>query len=111
MLTLYLINEGEKSVLSGAMPYGLPYDMKDNVPFFRKNAFSIYDKLMGINLYMIIKSKLPELRTFFNNENIDEYNELVSNLERYKFSLMDLDSKVFIPLHGFKTDETYYAYT
>lgn len=55
MLTLYLCNEGEKSPLNGAISYGIPYYIKNNVTFFRKNAFKFFDFSMGIIYYMILK--------------------------------------------------------
>ena len=35
MLTCYLIESGEKCVLSGALPYGLFFNYQNNVPFFK----------------------------------------------------------------------------
>lgn len=68
MLTLYLVNESENCPLKGAMPYGLPYNLKDNVPFFKKNAFRFYDFIMGFNFFMIMKSKLSEIKAFMTED-------------------------------------------
>jgi predicted alpha/beta-fold hydrolase len=47
MLTLYLCNEGANSPLSGAISYGMPFNLKKNVDFFRKNALGFFDFGMG----------------------------------------------------------------
>lgn len=62
MLTLYLENEGDRSPLKGACCFGAPYDLKENVPFFKKNGFKFYDFAMGYNYYLNVLSKhLPVL--------------------------------------------------
>ncbi len=68
MLTKYLIHSGDQCVLTGALPYGLFFNLKDNVNFFKRNAFKLYDKVMGFNYYMILKSKAEEFREHFGNQ-------------------------------------------
>lgn len=51
MLSLYLTKEGENSPLNGACGLGTPFDLKENVKFFKNNAFRLYDSLMGFNYY------------------------------------------------------------
>ena len=88
MLALYLIREGDKSPLKGAVCYGLPYNLKDNVPFFKNNGHKFYNTIMGLNVYLILKSKLPELKELLSQ---DEYLTLLSRLESNNFNMMDLD--------------------
>jgi predicted alpha/beta-fold hydrolase len=88
MLTLYLINEGDKSPLSGALTYGIPFNLKDNVEYFRNTAFKFYDRAMGFNIYLIFKSKIDELRKYCDPVKI---NKFVESLDRSKGSLMDID--------------------
>ena len=64
MLSLYLINDGDKSPLSAALNYGMPYNLEDNVEFFRYNGNRFYDFAMGYNLYLIMKTKIEELRKY-----------------------------------------------
>ncbi len=62
MLTRYLIETGEKSVLSGAMSYGVFFNIKDNVQHFKNVAGKLYDKVMGFNFYVILASKREEFK-------------------------------------------------
>ena len=59
------------------MPYGLPYNLKDNVPFFKRNAYRFYDVIMGFNFYLIMRSKLSQIRPYMKEE---LYNEFVMKL-------------------------------
>lgn len=55
MLTKYLISTGDKCILTAALPYGLFFNIKDNVPFFKQNAMKLYDLVMGFNYMMTLK--------------------------------------------------------
>jgi predicted alpha/beta-fold hydrolase len=56
MLSLYMIKEQDKTPLNGAIIYGMPYNLKDNVDFFKASCMKLFDLLMGFNFYTIIKS-------------------------------------------------------
>ena len=73
MLSLYLINEGDKSPLSGALNYGMPYNIEDNVEYFRYNGHRFYDFGMGFNLYLILCTKLEELKKFIKPDELEHY--------------------------------------
>lgn len=70
------------------MCYGLPFNLEDNVSHFRNYAWKLYDKAMGINFSMIMKSKLPELKSFMKES---EFEDFEMKLNKNKWSLMDLD--------------------
>jgi predicted alpha/beta-fold hydrolase len=78
MLNLYLIKEGSNSRLSGAIAFSQPFSMKNNVEFFRKNYLGVFNKMMGINYAIILKSKINEMKEFITQEKHDEYHRLLS---------------------------------
>ena len=94
MLTLYLVNEGSKTPLKGALSYGLPFNLEDNVPFFKRNLYKFYDFSMGYNFFLVIQSKLDEVRGYMAET---EYNELTLKLFESRKSLMEIDIKCMIP--------------
>ena len=73
VVSLYLVNSAEKCKLSGAIILANLFNIKGNVDFFRKTTLGLYNLVMGYNFYLIISSKLPEIKRFMND---DEFNEL-----------------------------------
>ena len=71
MLTRYIIQTGEKCVLSGALPYGLFHNIKDNVSYFKNNGFKLYDKLIGLTFYLNLKAQTDEILQTFGEEKGD----------------------------------------
>lgn len=61
MLSLYMIKEQNKCPLSGAVIYGMPFNLKENVSFFKASTMKIFDFLLGFNFYMIVKGQLKEI--------------------------------------------------
>jgi hypothetical protein len=64
MLTLYMAKEKEKCPLQGAVIYGMPYNLRENVIQFKTAGMGAFDFLLGYNFYRIIKSKLHEMIPF-----------------------------------------------
>ncbi len=63
MLSLYLTKEGEHCPLNGVCGFGAPFDLRENVQFFKTNAFHFYDTLLGFNYYQkALKPHLPSLK-------------------------------------------------
>ena len=52
-------------MLNGALPYGLFHNIKENVPYFKTNGFTLYDKLIGLNYYLTLKEKTEEILHVF----------------------------------------------
>lgn len=100
MLTRYSIESGDKCVLSGVISYGLFLNIQANVPFFKSNLFTVYDKLLGMNFYMILSGHKEQLKEQCG----EEYTEkLFEQLRQNKWSLMDMSEQVLAPLFGCKT--------
>ena len=55
-------------MLNGALPYGLFHNIKENVPFFKTNRCTLYDKLIGLNYYLTLKEKTEEILQVFGEE-------------------------------------------
>ena len=55
-------------MLNGALPYGLFQNIKENVPFFKTNGYTLYDKLIGFNYYLTLKEKTEEIMQVFGEE-------------------------------------------
>jgi predicted alpha/beta-fold hydrolase len=98
MLTRYAIETGDKCVLSGVLSYGLFFNIKDNVPFFKTNAMKLYDKVMGFNYYMILQARKTEIFEHYGNETALK---LFENLAKNRWSLMDISENVLAPLFGY----------
>ncbi len=77
MLTKYLMNSGDKCILSGALPYSVFYDIEANVPFFKSSGWKFYDFAMGYNYCKVLKRQEEELRDIFGNE---KYLEFISRV-------------------------------
>lgn len=78
MLSLYLCQEGKNSPLSGAISYCMPFNLKNNVPFFKKNLFGFFDFAMGFIFSMVLKYELlPELKNHIEPE---QYNFICEGL-------------------------------
>lgn len=60
MVALYLSKVGNKTPLNGAVLYVIPFNLRDNVGFFRKNFFKFYDFMMGFNYHLILKGKFDD---------------------------------------------------
>ena len=60
MVALYLAKVGNKTPLNGAVLYVIPFNLRDNVGFFRKNFFRFYDFMMGFNYHLILKGKFDD---------------------------------------------------
>jgi hypothetical protein len=55
---------------------------------------------MGFNYYQnVLKPHLPSLKQYLQEE---EFLELAENLERHKFSMMDMDQNAIIPFLGYR---------
>ena len=61
MLTKYMIETGEKCVLNGCVNLCTFYNIQDNVPFFKTNAWKLYDYSLGQIYYNVLKKKEEEL--------------------------------------------------
>lgn len=107
IVTLYLVNEGEKSVLSGALILAPLFDIKKNVAFMKTSAYGVYNSLMGLNFNMIVSSKMPEIKPFMRPQ---RYAEVEKRLKKNKFDLMALDSKMMSYAFGFESEDEYYKY-
>jgi predicted alpha/beta-fold hydrolase len=109
MLGNYLCKVGSKSPLDAAVIYVVPYNIRDNASFFRKNFFKFYDFIMGYNFHHILKNKFDDFKKLMKE---DQYNLFVERVMANKYSLMDIDINVMIPsFTEFKTIEEYYEQT
>ena len=108
MLTKYLFKSGDKCVLSGALNYGVFYEVEANVPFFKRSGWKFYDFALGYNYYNVLKAQEEELRDLFGNE---KYLEFMSRVYENRFSLMDISEKAMCPLFGYNSVPEYYAET
>lgn len=55
---------------------------------------------MGFNYYQnVLKPHLPSLKQYLQDE---EFLELAENLDRHKFSMMDMDQNAIIPFLGYR---------
>jgi hypothetical protein len=63
-VSLYLINEGRKSVLTGAIIIANLFNVKDNIPFFRKVLLGAYNLVMGYMFSLVLKEKLQESKPY-----------------------------------------------
>lgn len=89
LLTNYLQTEGERSPLSGACSFGSPYNLRDNVPFFKKNGFRFYDFSMGHFYYKsVLVPKYEELKAHVEKEKLEIFYQ---RLHENRFSMMDMD--------------------
>ncbi|CDW77448.1 embryogenesis-associated protein emb8-like [Stylonychia lemnae] len=108
-LSSYLIHEGQNSVLDGAITYGQPFNLKDNVEFFKKNCFKFFDFGMGFIYSLVLQHDImPDLKNYISQE---QYNQMQENIKKHRCSLMDLDQNVLIPYVGYKDLNEYYNYT
>ena len=105
MVALYLSKVGNKTPLNGAVLYVIPFNLRDNVGFFRKNFFKFYDFMMGFNYHLILKGKFDDFQKVMKEEDFEIYKERVM---ANKYSLMDIDINVMIPSFKFKSMEEYY---
>lgn len=106
-MNLYLVNEGEKAVLSGALIMAALFDIQNNIPFVKKSAYGAYNSLMGLNFNMIISSKMPEIKPYMNPK---RYAELENRLKKARFDLMSMDATVISYALGFDSPLDYYDY-
>lgn len=106
MLAKYLTRVGHDTPLSAATIYVMPFNLRDNVGFFRKNFFKFYDFMMGFNFHLILKAKFDDLQKVMTPEEFDIYKERVM---ANKYSLMDIDERVMIPSFShYKNMDEYY---
>jgi hypothetical protein len=84
--------------LSGALPYGLYFNIHDNVPYFKANGWGLYDTLIGFNYYLTIKARAEELKAQFGEK---VSSQLLTLFRDNKLSLMDISEKVLAPLFGY----------
>eukprot|EP00347_Sterkiella_histriomuscorum_P006268 403353420 len=105
LLAKYLTIVGKNTPLSGATIYVMPFNIKDNAPFFRKNFFKFYDFMMGFNFHLILKNKFEDFKKVMTPEELDLY---TSRVMANKYSLMDIDFNVMIPSFNYKTLDEYY---
>ena len=73
MLANYLTRVGKNSPLKGAAIYVMPFNLKDNASFFRKNFFKFYDFMMGFNYHFILKGKIEDFKPLMNKEEHELY--------------------------------------
>jgi predicted alpha/beta-fold hydrolase len=59
VLTLYLVSEGDKSPLSGAILYANPFNVRKNIPYLRNSFYGIYSIGMVSYYYSIVNDQLP----------------------------------------------------
>jgi len=72
----------------------MPFCLKENVPFFRKNFFKFYDILMGYNFHNVLKQKFDDFKKLMTEE---QYNSFIEKVMANKYSLMDIDINIMIP--------------
>jgi predicted alpha/beta-fold hydrolase len=87
ILGRYVINSGDKCVLDGVILYGLFFNFMDNVRFFRNTTGKLYDKAIGFNFYLIIKSHEAALREQLG---VEAGNAFFTKLQEHKYILMDI---------------------
>lgn len=84
----------------------MPFNLRDNVGFFRKNFFKFYDFMMGFNFHLILKGKFDDFQKLMTPEEFELYQARVM---ANKYSLMDIDERVMIPSFShYKSMEEYY---
>jgi predicted alpha/beta-fold hydrolase len=105
MLTRYLIESGDNCVLSGALPYGLFFNIKDNVTFFKANGLTLFDKLIGFNFYLSIKAKAEDFKQLFGEH---QATKILQSFRDNKASLMDISERVLAPFFGYSDLDKYY---
>jgi predicted alpha/beta-fold hydrolase len=105
ILNLYLVHEGEKAKLSGAIVYGFMFNPKINIAFFKEACYGFYNYIMGSVFAGIISEKMPEMQPYMDS---DRYEYLSSLLKKHKGNLMDLDYHVLSRLCGFEDLDDYY---
>jgi predicted alpha/beta-fold hydrolase len=99
MLTLYLSQDGERSPLTGACAFGGPFQLEDNVEYFRTNGFRFYDFSIGFNFYQnVLKPHFPALKEHLGDE---KFADFVQKLYENRFSMMDMDQRAIIPFFGY----------
>ena len=98
MLTRYLIESGEKCILAGALPYGLFFNIQENVPYFKQNGFYLYDLLIGFNFYLSLKAKGQDFKNLLGEK---QATKILQSFRENKFSLMDMSEKALAPFFGY----------
>ena len=108
ILALYMIKEGRKAckVLDGALLYGTPWSTSRGSDFFYKNAFGIYQKVIGLNLSEDIRKKqLPLMKPYLSEEDYTHYEHVLSS----NWSGMKaLDDHIFTRMFGYSNAQDYY---
>ncbi len=105
MLAKYMIATGDKCILNGCVNYCTFYNIQDNVPFFKTNAWKLYDYFLGLTYYNVLKKKEQELKEVFGE---DKANELLQSVRLNNSSLMDISEKSLSGLFGYSSIEDYY---
>lgn len=105
MLTRYLIESGDKCVLAGALPYGLFFNIQENVPYFKQNGFYLYDLLIGFNFYLSLKAKGQDFKNLLGEK---QATKILQSFRENKFSLMDMSEKALAPFFGYCDLKRYY---
>ena len=93
ILANYLTKVGTHTPLSAAVIYVMPFNLRDNIPFFRRNFFKFYDTVMGYNFHCLLKSKFSDFKKVMTEE---QFNTYVQRVMANKSSLMDIDVNVMI---------------
>lgn len=108
MLLNYIQYEGDKCPLKGVCSFGAPYNLKENVSFFKSNGFRFYDFSLGYYFYKnVLVPHLPVIKKHVKDE--DRFYEFERRLHENRFSMMDMDQNAIIPFFGFANNpDDYY---
>ena len=105
MVSLYLANEGAKCPLRGAGNFCAFYKLEENAHFFKNNAFSLYDKALGLNFYYnVVRPQFPQLRELIGGERCEE---LERKLYDNRFSMQDMHYMAMLPFVGFENSKEF----
>ena len=103
MLTKYLAEEGERSLISGACAISNPFDFTTGWKHIRRNLFGFYEKVLT---EVWVQKYKEHLDTFLQSEHAEDidFKEAVTHANTFcQFDLM-----VTCKLYGYKSLNEYY---
>jgi len=107
ILGLYLIQQGEKALVDGAIMYGTPWETLKNKEYFYGNWGGIFSYPIGVTLSNFWKDQFKQMKRFIDKKEVERIEYL---LDEDAKSLLPVDSThAFARILGRDTLDSYIA--
>jgi len=94
ILGLYLIQQGDKAKIDGAIMYGTPWNTDKSSKYFHENYGGVFSYAVSVNTCNIMKDQYKQMKKYLHKEEVERVDRALA-----------IDAKSFLPV------DSVYAFT